>query len=144
MNSFTFFCLSEAPGLELLARRLSIIPHQTADIQVDESNRSVTCHTEKGTLKLTLKTFVEPGDPFARLVGMTYTFFESQKAIDSESRQRILTHLRGTETAIGVVADPSLEAIDRAEAVLLFIANELQAMIFNGQEMLDSLGARIG
>jgi len=144
MNSFTFYCLSDAPSLELLARRLSIIPHQTADIEVDESTRSVTCHTENGTLKLTLKTFVEPGDPFARLVLMTYTFFESHKTIDSGSRQRILSHLRGTETAVGVVADPSLESIDKAEAVLLFIANELQAMIFNGKEMLDALGGRIG
>jgi hypothetical protein len=144
MNSFTFFCLPEAPSLELLARRLSIIPHQTVDIEVDESSRSVTCRTEKGTLKLTLMTFVERGDPFARLVWKTCVYFESDKMIDSEPRQRISSHIRNTKTVIGVVADPSLKAIDNAEAVLLFIANELQAMIVNGQDMLDALGARIG
>ncbi|MFZ4083041.1 MAG: hypothetical protein ACOYKN_17565 [Pirellula sp.] len=60
--------------------------------------------------------------------------------MNDETRQRILLHLDRTESAIGVVADPSLESFDKVEAALLFIANEFNAFIFNGEEMLDSLG----
>ncbi|MFO0012182.1 MAG: hypothetical protein ACK553_05520 [Planctomycetota bacterium] len=60
--------------------------------------------------------------------------------MNDETRQRILSHLDRTESAIGVVADPSLESFDKVEAALLFIANELNALVFNGEEMLDSLG----
>jgi len=140
MDTCTLYCLCKAPSLESLAKRLSIIPNQIADIYIDESNKSVTCRTGKGTLRLTLKWFVEPGDSFSKLVGNTYTYFKSNKTMNDETRQRILLHLDRTESAIGVVADPSLESFDKVEAALLFIANEFNAFIFNGEEMLDSLG----
>ena len=60
--------------------------------------------------------------------------------MNDETRRRILLHLDRTESAIGVVADPSLESFDKIEAALLFIATEFNAFIFNGEEMLDSLG----
>jgi hypothetical protein len=61
-------------------------------------------------------------------------------SIDETVRQTILTHLDQTESAIGVVASPSFEAFEHLESALLFISVELNALIFNGEEMLDSTG----
>jgi len=119
---------------------MSIIPNQTTEVCIDERNHSVTCQTIEGTVKLTLKWFVEPGDSFSRLVGNSYTFFKNNQTIGENVRKKILIHLDETEAAIGVVASPSFESIERLEAVLLFVATELKALIFNGAEMLDSLG----
>ena len=140
MEHCTLYCKIKPRSLQQLAERLSAIPGQSDAISFDEAKQSVVCYTSTGSVKLTLMWFVEAGDPFAKLRGKTLVNFESKPGIMPEARERILLHIRQTEAAIGVVADPSFESFERLEAILMFIATEHDALIFNGQEMLDSLG----
>lgn len=140
MENCTLYCKTKPSSLDTLATRLSAIPHQSKELKVDKEKHSIVCYTGNGMVKLTLLWFIEPGDQFAKLTGNTYVYFESKADLESDGRDKVLLHIRQTEALIGVVADPSFESVERLEAILMFIATEHDALIFNGQEMLDSLG----
>ncbi len=144
MESCTLYCKIKPSGLDTLAKRLSAIPNHAKELLIDEVEHSVECYAKTGTVKLTLLWFKEPGDQFSKLTGNTYVYFESKADMESDGRNKVLAHIRCTEAAIGIVAEPSFESVASLEAILMFIATEYEALIFNGQEMLDSLGEVVG
>lgn len=138
MESCTLYCKVKPSGIQHLAERLSVLAVQSDGIDVDAVSRKVTCRTEEGTVNFALQTFTERGDSFSRLVGKTYIYFEDKPS--STGQAQILTHLDQTEAVIGIVADPAFDAINRLESLVLFLSAEFNALIFNGETMLDGAG----
>lgn len=138
MEACTLYCKIKPSDFQSLVGQLKILSDGLKGLDVHEASQEVTCQTQVGSVKFVLQTFQEPGDLFSRLVGKTYIYFESKSG--NREGEKILSHLDQTEAVIGIVANPSLNGIDQLEALVLFLSAEFNAMIFNGEEMLDAAG----
>jgi len=71
-------------------------------------------------------------DRFSKIVLGMSTFFGNLASDELQSR------LASTELFIGVVIDPSID--DNTELMMMNTAEHLDALIFNGESLLDSRG----
>lgn len=100
----------------------------------------ISVNGNAGCLRLTAKVFRERGDDFCKLLLSTCAFVEGVPNADSSTKSRLASHVESCELALGVVAEPSFDSDERYHAVVFAIANALDGVIFNGQEMLNAKG----
>jgi hypothetical protein len=86
---------------------------------------------------------LQPGDKFARTVLSMHNYFFEVKT-DLESNQKfVLNRIANVEMMIGVVADPEFADDDGRLDILWRIAECMDALIFNGDAILDLQGQQI-
>lgn len=94
----------------------------------------------EGSMRLTKKVLRQRGDDFCRLLLSTCTFVKSMSSPDPDKKKQVVSHIQSCELVVGVVADPAFDADERYHDVVFAIAKALDAVVFNGQEMLNANG----
>jgi hypothetical protein len=95
--------------------------------------------------RLTLSSLIQdqPGDKFSRLVLSMHNYFRSVETDAMSNKSRVLTRIENLEMMIGVVAEPEFVEDDSRFRILWRIAECMDALIFNGNAILDLHGQRI-
>jgi hypothetical protein len=96
-----------------------------------------------GTIVLTSLVRHAPGDKFSKLVLSMHNFFRTIETSAESNKNFVLSRVENAKMMLGVVADPSFSEGDTRLDYLWRIAEELDAVIFNGQAMLNLEGKRI-
>jgi hypothetical protein len=96
-----------------------------------------------GTMILTSMVRHAPGDRFSKLVLSMHNFFRTVEATATANKDLVLSRVKGAEMMIGVVAEPEFRDIDIRLECLWRIVEKLDAIIFNGEAMLNLRGERI-
>jgi len=136
----TLFCRIKPDDFDSFKDRLPLL--QPVHIMGHDWT-SVDAKTNAGNVQFTGRQFESQADPFSLIVGQTMVFFDQHKEKTGDDVTAILSHLETTEFLLGVVANPTFEAISHLEALLLFLAVEYDALIFNGTTMLDATGSEL-
>lgn len=142
-ESITLFCKSSVDDLDQLNKRLEQL--EPTDLKVDDKNawRSIKVTTKNGSVQLNRKVFERRADDFSRLVWTTVVEFRTRSESNPEGAKEVEKHLDYTKAVLGIVAEPSFDGIEHLPELIGSLALELDAMIFNGSEMLDFLGNTI-
>lgn len=102
-----------------------------AEIEADDGD-VIRVHIGDRTILFTALRRERPMDRFSKIVLGMSTFFGNLASDELQSR------LASTELFIGVVIDPSID--DNTELMMMNTAEHLDALIFNGESLLDSRG----
>jgi hypothetical protein len=86
---------------------------------------------------------LRPQDKFSKLVLSMYSFFNMVETDVVSNKDYVLSRIADAEMMIGVVADPEFAKEDSRLDILWRIAECMDAVIFNGDAILDLLGQRI-
>lgn len=136
-QSCTIYC--KVLNLQKIAQLLqAIFPLSTAT-----TGDSMTVHGREGALRLTQKVFRQRGDEFCRLLLSTCAFVEGISNADAVVKKRLASHVESCELVLGVVAEPRFDADERYQAIVFAIAQALDGVVFNGQEILDANGVTL-
>jgi hypothetical protein len=84
-----------------------------------------------------------PQDKFSKIVLSMYNFFNMVETDLVSNRDYALSRIADVEMMIGVVADPEFAMEDSRLDILWKIAECMDAVIFNGDALLDLHGQRI-
>lgn len=122
----------------------STLGSQRLDIRGDRNNWE-TIIAGGGDVTLTLNSLVRvtPGDRFSKLILSTLNFFRRAKDTAGETKEESLNRVLATNWLIGVVAEPNFSAAHNHYETIFAVAKQLDGMVFNGREMLDSDGTII-
>jgi hypothetical protein len=85
----------------------------------------------------------EPGDRFSTLVLGMYNFFRTIDTDAQGNKRYVLDRVGNAELMIGVVADPECSETDPRLDCLWAVTEALDAVVFNGDAMLNLEGNRI-
>lgn len=96
-----------------------------------------------GTMVLASMVRHMPGDRFSKLALSMHNFFCRVKTSAVSNKNFVLSRVENAKMMIGVVAEPEFSESDTRLDSLWRIAEELDAVIFNGQAMLNLEGERI-
>jgi hypothetical protein len=134
----TMFC--RVKDCESLEQRLSIL--EPTSIEFDKQTRwtKCTCTTKGGVVAISRKVFVKQADDFCKLCARTMVYFDRREEANPEGVKKVHAHLEDTELLLGIVVEPDFDSIKNFQKLLLNLAIEYKAMIFNGAEMLDFRG----
>jgi len=86
---------------------------------------------------------LQPRDKFSRLVLSMHDFFRTVKTDILSNQDYVLSRIANVEMMIGVVADPEFTIEDSRLDTLWKIAECVDAVVFNGNAILDAHGKRI-
>lgn len=117
-----------------------------ADIGLEGSEEAwerVTLRFPSGTMVLTSLVRQVPGDKFSKLVLSMHNFFRTVKTDAECNKNYVLARIENVEMMIGVVAEPELSDTDARLDCLWRLAEQIDAVIFNGDSMLNLAGERI-
>jgi hypothetical protein len=108
----------------------------------DKWNRITVAHSGK---QITFSGLVrlQPQDKFSKLVLSMYSFFNMVETDVVSNKDYVLSRIADVEMMIGVVADPKFAKADSRLDILWKIADCMDAVIFNGDAILDLQGQRI-
>jgi hypothetical protein len=135
----TLFCRNRREG-EALAVLRSVFDKVVVE-GAEDAWTAIRAAGTKGELRLNAMVYRERGDEFTSLLFKTYLFAENQMvAAIEDQRETVLDQLANTELIIGVVAEPSFDADPRYQQVVSLLATTLNALIFNGTELLNAFG----
>ena len=134
-ESCTLFCEIQPVDLESFRKRLSIL--EFIEIEGDDSWDSIRCTTSTGSVRFSRKVFEQPADSFSKLIARTIVFIERRMKESPGGRALVSSHLERTEAAIGIVAEPSFDEIQKLSELIHFLMVEFNALLFNGENMLD-------
>lgn len=87
--------------------------------------------------------FTEPDDEFSRLVRSMGNYFRRTKTQHTEVQKALVKRVYETKWFVGIVAEPSISREFGHENCIFGTAEDLDAMIFDGSEMLDAFGNTI-
>lgn len=117
-----------------------------ADIDVEGSEEAwerVTLRFTSGTMVLTSLVRQVPGDKFSTLVLSMYNFFRTIDTDAERNKKYVLGRIENVAMMIGVVAEPEFSDTDARLDCLWSLAEQVDAVIFNGDSMLNLAGERI-
>jgi hypothetical protein len=86
---------------------------------------------------------VQPGDKFSRTVLSMHNYFRTVKTDVASNQGYVLRRIANVQMMIGVVADPEFSEDDSRFNILWHIAECMDALVFNGEAILDLQGQRI-
>jgi hypothetical protein len=86
---------------------------------------------------------VQPGDKFSRTVLSMHNYFRTVTTDVVSNQRYVLSRIANVQMMIGVVADPKFAKEDRRFDILWRIAECMDALVFNGNAILDLQGQRI-
>jgi hypothetical protein len=86
---------------------------------------------------------LQPQDKFSKLVLSMYSFFNMVETDMVSNKDYVLSRIADVEMMIGVVADPAFAKEDSRLDIVWKIAECMDAVIFNGDAILDLQGQRI-
>lgn len=109
----------------------------------DESWDQIVLNFATGTMVLTSMIRQGSGDKFSKLILSLHNFFRTINTIAHSNKDLVLSRVANARMLIGVVAEPEFRAPDARLECLARIADELDALIFDGQAMLNAKGERI-
>lgn len=89
-----------------------------------------------GTMELTSLVRTAPGDKFSKLVLSMHNFFRTVDTDAEPNKKYVLGRVDSVQMMIGVVADPEFSETDVRLGCILKLAEQLDAVIFNGDAML--------
>ena len=101
----------------------------------------IVCQGRETTITFNSMRKKKPGDEFSKLILSTHNLFRTRVKQQSENKEIVLSRIKRTALAIGIVAEPDLSEED--EDCLLDLARILDGVIFNGSSMIDSEGQLI-
>lgn len=85
----------------------------------------------------------EPGDSFSKLILGTHNFFHNINTFAFTQKEFVLRQVGNCQMALGMVGEPEFEEEAGHFDLIFGLADELDGMIFNGAEMLNSQGKTI-
>jgi hypothetical protein len=109
----------------------------------DETWDRLVLHFPTGTMVLTSMVRHAPGDKFSKLVLSMHNFFRTVETSAMSNKNVVLSRVENAKMMIGVIAEPEFSESDLRPDCLWRIAEQLDAVIFNGQAMLNLNGERI-
>lgn len=96
-----------------------------------------------GELVLTSLVRRAPGDKFSKLVLSMHNLFRTANTDAVANKTFVLKRIENATMMIGVVATPEFSDVDSRLDCLWRIAEEVDAVVFNGEAILNLRGQRI-
>lgn len=141
-SAVTLLCPKRASCKALDAIRESC----NADIDLEGSEDAwerVTLRFQSGTMVLTSLVRQVPGDKFSKLVLSMHNFFRTVDTDAERNKRYVMRRVENVEMIIGVVAEPEFSETDARLDCMWKIAEQVDAIVFNGDSMLNLAGERI-
>lgn len=110
---------------------------------IEENWDRLILRFSEGEMFLTSLVRRIPGDSFSKLVLSMHNFFRMAETDATSNKNFVLGRIQNAKMMIGVVADPEFSEMDERLDCLWRIAEQLDAVIFNGDAMLNLQGQRI-
>jgi hypothetical protein len=140
----TILCPADEPGRVLSAVEDLIGDRGTIAVEGDVSDWSaVTVEAEGASLTLNRLVFGESGDKFARMQAGMWSFFDRVETPHAAIKADVLEKVEQFALAIGVVAEPGFDEEAGHFDCLFGLTAELDAIIWNGNGVLDAEGSMI-
>jgi hypothetical protein len=134
------YCRTAERRLALRIVKAVALPYALEGEESDWTSLRIT--GAKGTLTFNALVYCQAGDTFSVSLGGAIRYAEEELVAKSEEvRRQVLAHLEETKLAVGVVADPGFDADPRFEQPVFLIAQNLNAILFNGHATLNAFGA---
>lgn len=100
----------------------------------------LTLRFTEGDLVLSSLVRQNPGDRFSKLVLSMHNFFRTVDTDATANQKFVLGQIENAKLMIGVVATPEFASVDSRLDCLWRISEALNAVIFNGDAILDLHG----
>src|SRR5262249_1730925 len=131
-------------GLERVLNAVRSCKDAEVFLDGDENrwDKLVLCFSS-GKMVLTSLVRHVPGDRFSTVVLSMHNFFRRVNTTGVDNKERLLESIANAQMLIGFVADPVFSENDSRLDCLWTISEKLDALIFNGEAMLNSKGERV-
>ncbi len=104
---------------------------------------SITLRSLGSSLVLNRRVHRHNGDDFSRMMLGLLNYFREVTTPHEETKERVLRGLDDVSLAIGVVAEPSFDEEAGHFELIFGLAEEFDAMTWNGSGVLDPTGSLI-
>jgi|GEM_PF-6347205 len=144
LQNCTILCPTDEPAriLSSVRRLLDGLGHVTVE-GANEDWSSLTIEGDGATLTLNRLVFKQPGDEFGRLKGGMWSYFDDVETEHDAIKSMVLEKVGDLMLAIGVVAEPSFDEKAGHFDCIFGLAEELDAIIWNGSGVLNADGGTI-
>ena len=140
----TILCPADEPGRVAVLVKDLVGDRGIITVEGDDPDWSaITIEGDGSSLLLTRRVFERPGDEFGRMQGGMSAFFERVETAHPAIKADVLERVENFALAIGVVAEPGFDDEAGHYECIFGLAAELDAIIWNGNGVLDAEGSMI-
>ena len=136
-ESITLFCKEDVGDFESFQKRLAMLNPTEIVNEPPTTWTKVNVATNEGSVQFTRLYFTEQADPFTKIRARTVIRIQAVSNTNPQGANLAEQHVRAINSTIGVVAEPGFDQIEGLPELIGFLAQEFDALIFNGSEFLD-------